>query len=197
MNSFGRISKRRLQTGVFVLIVLATLIVAVVVRQPRTVKAQDQLTAQLTERFSFGMVAITSGQTIRVSVANTIMPSDINLTPGPVRIAINFRYLNGNLVRDYRTGEVIRSVVDLERGGAAFVDVDYDRLPPSPIRVAIRPVVIVTPPIASNGETPIPFDSVVPTVEIVNNANGRTQFALFTQPAVARGFNPQPDPPRE
>jgi hypothetical protein len=175
---------------------IALVLTIAIVRQPRTVKAQDQL-PQLSERLSFGVVAITSGQTLRLSVANTLMRSDAQYPLGPTRVAISFRYLNGYLVRDGRTGEVIRNVVDLERGTGAFLDVDYDRLPPSPVRVQIRPVIVVTPPDGTAGESPIPFDSVVPTVEVINNANGRTQFALFTHPAAARGFNPQPDPPRE
>jgi hypothetical protein len=179
-----------------VLVSIALALTVDTMQHPRTVKAQDQL-PQLSERLSFGMVAITSGQTLRVSVANTIMSNDDQLPVGPSRVVINFRYPNGNLVRDYRTSEVIRRVVDLERGTGAFVDVDYDQLPPSPVRVQMRPVIVVTPPDGTAGENTIPIDSVVPTVEVINNANGRTQFALFTHPAAARGFNPQPDPPRQ
>jgi len=42
------------------------------------------------------------------SVANTIMPIDVNLPPGPTRVVMTFRFMNGNLVRDYKTGDVIR-----------------------------------------------------------------------------------------
>ena len=41
----------------------------------------------------------------------------------------------------------------------------------------------------------IPYDSAVPTVEIINNRDGKTQYVVFTNPGVIRGFNPQPDPP--
>jgi hypothetical protein len=158
--------------------------------------AQDQLPPPVPDRISFGSVGLTAGQTLRVTVANTIMPSDVNLPPGPVRVVMNFRLANGNLARDSRTGDVIRKIVDLARGDSSFVDLDYSDLPPGPVRVQLRPVVVSQPPpVGDSNQNPYPRDAIVPTVEIVNNANGRTQFAVFTHPAVARGFNPQPDPP--
>jgi hypothetical protein len=182
---------------IFGIFVLALVAAVVMFREPQSVKASGGFERL---RSSFGMVGITSGQSLRVSVANTIMPGDTNLPPGPVRVAINFRMLNGTLARDNRTGEVIRKVVDLERGDAAFVDLDYAALPPSPIRVQIRPVIVFLPPPVPDADTslmPYPPDAAIATVEIINNANARSQFAVFTNPAVVRGFNPQPDPPSE
>ena len=155
--------------------------------------AQDQIPPPVPERVSFGTVGITSGQTLRVSVANTILPNDTDLPPGPTRVVITFRGLNGQLLRT-RGGDVIRRTVDLERGDAAFLDLDYDALPPGPSRVQARPVVTVQPP-PVNDTNAIPYDSAVISVEVINNANGRTQFVAFTTPASIRGFNPQPDPP--
>lgn len=183
---------------IITLAVILTLVLlcAISLRAPQSAKAQDQQPPAVPDRISFGMVAITSGQTLRVTVANTIMPADPNLPPGPIRVVISFRYSNGNQVRDSKTGEVIRKVVDIERGDATFLDVDYDHLPPGPTRVGIRPIVFVQPPqITEAGQNAIPPDGTVPTVEVINNANGRTQFAVFTHPAVVHGFNPQPDPP--
>jgi hypothetical protein len=165
-------------------------------RSPSPVRAQGDIPPPVPDRISFGSVGITSGQTLRVSVSNTIMPGDVNLPPGPVRVVMNFRLPNGNLVRDARTGDVVRRVVDLERGDSAFVDLDYADLPPSPIRAQIRPVVVtIPPPVNDSTQNPMPRDAVVSTVEVILNSNGRSQFAVFTHPAVARGFNPQPDPP--
>src|SRR5688572_23864872 len=73
---------------------------------PLATKAQDQLPPPVNDRVSFGLVGITAGQTVRISVANTIMSADVNLPPGPTRVTMNFRYMNGNLVRDSRTGQV-------------------------------------------------------------------------------------------
>jgi hypothetical protein len=157
------------------------------------VHAQDQIPPPVNDRVSFGSVGITSGQTLRVTVANTILPVDANLPPGPTRVVMTFRGMNGQLMRT-RGGDVIRRVVDLERGDSAFLDLDYDALPPGPVRIQVRAVVVIQPPPV--GDTNSLQDGVcIPTVEVINNANGRTQFAVFTHPAVLRGFNPQPDPP--
>ncbi len=158
----------------------------------RSTLAQDQV-PPTHNRVSFGIVGITSGQALRVNVANTILPNDPNLPPGPVRVVITFRGMNGQLMRN-RSGEVIRRVVDLERGDATFLDLDFDALPPGPVRVQARPVITVTPP-PVNDTNATPPDGTVHSVEVINNANGRTQFVAFTSPASIRGFNPQPDPP--
>jgi hypothetical protein len=179
------------------IVVMTALAAIAVFRQPVPVKASGGFERL---RSSFGMVGITSGQSLRVSVANSIMPNDADLPPGPTRVAITFRMLDGTLARNGRTGEVIRRVIDLGRGDAAFLDLDYSDLPPGPIRAQIRPVVVFQPPPVDDTETtltPYPPDAVVSTVEIINNANRRSEFAVFTHPAVARGFNPQPDPPGE
>ena len=77
-----------------------------------------------------------------------------------------------------------------------FLDLDYDRLPPSPIRAQIRPVVtVLPPPIGDVDQKGVPPDGTVVSVEVINNSNGRTQMVMFNHPAVLRGFNPQPDPP--
>jgi hypothetical protein len=175
---------------------LTLILIVAALRQSTEVRAQDEIGPPTDYRVSFGTIGITSGQTLRVSLANTIMPGDPNLPPGPTRVVMTFRYPNGSLVREYKTGDVIRKIVDLERGEAAFLDVDYNRLPPGPIRLQIRPVIRVTPPpITEAGQSATPPDGTLPSVEVINNANGRSQFAVFTNPAVLRGFNPQPDPP--
>jgi hypothetical protein len=157
--------------------------------------AQDEQPPPTTDRLSFGTVGITSGQTLRVSVANTILPNDSTLPPGPVRVVITFRGMNGQLMRT-RSGEVIRRAFELDRGDATFLDLDYDALPPGPVRLQARAVVVLQPPPVPES-TAYPNDSIVTTGEIINNANGRTQFVAFTSPAAIRGFNPQPDPPAE
>ena len=170
-----------------------------ILHRPLIVNAQDETTPpSVNDRISFGMVGITSGQTMRINVTN-LLPRPVNdLPPSPIRVIMAFRGMNGNLVRNARTGEVIRKVVDLQSGDSAFLDVDYDALPPSPIRVQLRAIGTVQYPAGTILPSDIsehkPF---MPSVEVINNANGRTQFAIFTHPAVVRGFNPQPDPPAE
>jgi hypothetical protein len=173
---------------------VATAVVAIfgIFKQAPQAKAQETPPPNH-DRISFGMVGITTGQTARISVANTIMPNDSRFPPGPSRVIMSFRGMNGQILRS-RNGDPVRRVVDLERGDAAYLDVDYDQYPPGPSRLQLRPVVTVTPPPVGDFSA-IPYDSAVPMFEIINNANGRTQFAVSSHPGVIRGFNPQPDPP--
>src|SRR5258706_13537376 len=72
--------------------------------QARSVRANPLPTA-VEDQTSFGTVGIAIGQTMRVSVANTLTPPDPNYAP-PCRVLINFRDLSGNLIHN-RSGEVI------------------------------------------------------------------------------------------
>ena len=157
-------------TFTFAVIVAIAVVAAVIVFRGTTqVKAQDQIPPPVTDRISFPSVGISSGQTLRVSAANTIMPNDPDFPPGPSLVLITFRYQNGNLVRDLKTGAVIRKTVDLERGDGTFVDLDYDGLPPGPSRAQIRPVVVVIPPpIPDVDQKGVPPDGTVVSVEVIN-----------------------------
>ena len=127
------------------------------------------------------MVGITQGQTIRITVSDTLTPTDYGFPPGPSRVVLNFRLLNGQLARD-RNGQIIRKAVDLDRGDSTFVDLDFDQFPPGPTRVQLRAIVIVIPP-AAESEIPPPIgERIAATVEVINNANGRTVFALSKEP---------------
>ena len=70
------------------------------------------------------------------------------------------------------------------------MNLNYNELPPSPIRLQLRAIVDVTPPPTNDRrEVPPPVnDRFVTTVEVLDNATGRTQFGVFTDPAVLRGF---------
>lgn len=177
------------------LVALAALVTLGIFRGERRAHAQDQSPPQ-PERISFGIVGITAGQTVRISVANTIMPNDTNWPPGPTRVVLNFRNINGQLVRDQR-GEVVRKVVDLERGDSTFLDLNADDLqwPPGPSRLQLRAVATVTPPpVGDSNENPPPVnDRTATTVEVINNANGRTAFAISAPPAIQMVAPPIPD----
>jgi len=161
-----------------------------------TTQAQDQIQPPVSDRISFGLVGITQGQTIRLSAANTITPNDPNYPPGPSRVSLTFLNVEGRQFRT-RDGSVVRRVVELERGESAFLDLNYDELPPGPSRLQLRAVLTVLPPGPSKTDIPPPVgDRIVPSVEVINNANERTVFFIGNS-GVIRGFNPQPDPPRE
>lgn len=119
------------------LVALATLTTLGVLRGTRQVQAQDQIPQPVADRISFGMVGITQGQTIRLSVANI---SDVICPCG--RVVLTFLDAEG---RRFRTsdGSFIRRVVQLEPGRATFLDLDYGELPPSPIRLQLRATVRV------------------------------------------------------
>lgn len=182
-------TKRSIAISIFVGAIVVLGMLAVTNPTPN-VKAQgEENMSGGFERVSVGTVGITAGQTVRISVANTLQLSDSELPPGPTRVVMSFRAMNGTPVRN-RSGEVIRRVVELETGDAAFLDLDYDQLPPGPVRAQLRPVATLQyPTLDISAHKPM-----VVAVEVINNGNGRTQFG-FSHPAVIRGFNPQPDPP--
>ena len=155
-----------------------------VLRQPQLARAQDEVGPPIHLRkdrniTSSGMVGITHGQTIRLNVVNTgdaICPCQ--------RVILNFRNADGQLLRR-GDGSIIQQEIELEPGRATSLDLNYDELPPSPIRLQLRATVDVQPPPTNDrGETPPPVhDRFVTTVEVFDNATGRTQ--VFTDPAIA------------
>lgn len=179
-------------------IAMAALVITAVFavfRDTQIVSAQNQTPPPVADRISFGMVGITAGQTMRVNVSNIIAADDSVWPPGPSRVAIMVINSRGRAVRN-RNGEVIGRVVQLERGDSTFLDLDFgDHPPPVGDRLQLRAVVTVQVPPPTGDEPPPIGDRIVSTVEVINNANGRTQFVAFSTPASIRAFNPQPDPP--
>ena len=165
-------------------------------RETQPVRAQDTLPPPIGERISFGMVGLTRGQTIRLSVVNAI-PYDSAFPPGPSRVALTFLNGDGQPFRN-RDGSVIQRALELEPGRAAFLDLDADDIqwPPGPTRIQLRAVVnVIPPPIPDSNEQPPPVpDRIVSSVEVFNSSNARTVL-FIGNPGVIRGFNPQPDPP--
>jgi hypothetical protein len=167
------------------LILIAALVVIAALcadlRVEQRTQARD-VSPSIGDRISFGLAGITAGQTMRISVANTLMPNDADLPPDPCRVVLNFRNSSGQLVRN-RNGEVIRRAVDLQRGESTFLDLNFDEFPPGSARLQLRAVVVVLPPPASV-RNQFPPDPCVSTVEVINNVNGRTAFAIAALPAV-------------
>jgi len=157
-------TKRRTVTSL-ALVALAALVSLGIFRGTQRAHAQDQTPPPTGDRISFGMVGITQGQTARINVANVLTPNDPNYPPGPTRVVLTFLNSDGQLFRN-RDGNPIRRVAMLERGQATFLDLNFDEFPPGPVDNALPP------------------GPIVPTVEVLNNANGRTVFALSGPPAV-------------
>jgi hypothetical protein len=138
------------------------------------------------------MVGITQGQTIRLSVINTLPPGP-TFPPGPSRVVLTFLDAEGQRLR-HRDGSIIRRAVELEPGNATFLDLNADDLqfPPGPTRLQLRAVVNVFPP--SPIDNALPPSPIVPSVEVFNNANGRTAFVMSAAPSVQRLMHSPPNP---
>jgi hypothetical protein len=160
---------------------LAALVTLGAFRGAGRVRAQDQQPPPINDRISFGLVGVTRGQTLRLSVASI---SDAICPCG--RVLLNFRDAEGRLLRS-RDGSVIHRALELGPGQATSLDFDADDIqwPPGPTRLQLRAVVTVIPPDVG--------DRIVPSVEVFNNVTGRTTLYIGN-PGVVRGFNPQPDP---
>ena len=180
-------NKRNVFTKLSIAIVLAALISTGAVWQMRRAQANPLPTA-VEDQTSFGTIGFTLGQTMHVSVANTLPSNDSNTPPDPCRVLINFRDLSGELVHN-RAGQVIFREVLLNPGQGTFLDVGFFTIAPQPGtnigtgRIQIRPVVtsLTSPP-----EPDSPPDPCVPVVEVFNDLTGRTAFVVSADPAVRR-----------
>jgi hypothetical protein len=186
---------KRTLTIATVLIALAALMTLGILRGTRQVQAQDELPPPNPDRISFGMVGITQGQTIRLSVVNTRPPPHPDSEPQTYRVVLTFLDAEGHRLRS-RDGSIIRRAVDLEPGRATFLDLNADDIqwPPGPSRLQLRAIVTVQPPPVPESETPPPIgERIVTSVEVFNNANGRTVFAVSAPPSVQKLPPPVPD----
>ena len=186
------VKTKRILTIATMLFAIGTLMTLSAFYRTRKVQAQDQLPPPVNDRISFGMVGITEGQTVRVNVTNFIAPNDSGYPPGPTRVVIRFLNSAGRPVTN-RAGEVIRRVVDLQRGESTFLDINYSDLPPGPSRAQLRAVITEQPPPVDGTNAFPPGPTTVQTVEVINNVNGRTVFALSGPPANRQVPPPVPD----
>ena len=171
------------------LVALAVLAALGVFRGERLAHAQD-VQPSMIDRISFGMVGITQGQTARINVANVLTANDPNYPPGPTRVVLIFLNSDGQLFRN-RDGNPIRRVAMLERGQSTFLELNFDEFPPGPTRIQLRAVVTALPPGPSDNA--LPPGPIVPTVEVLTNATGRTAFVLSGPPSIRQTPPPQPD----
>lgn len=137
-------------------------------------QAQDHA-PPVPDRISFGMVGITRGQTARINVSNLLSPPqpDAELPPSPIRVEMMFVDGEGNPLLN-NEGNPIRRVVMLEPGRSAFLQINANNLlGRDEVRLNFRAVVTVIPP--RDIVCPCSFPA---TVEVVNNATGRTEWVL-------------------
>ncbi|MGI8788180.1 MAG: hypothetical protein ACR2HG_10510 [Pyrinomonadaceae bacterium] len=137
----------------------------------------------------FGLVGITQGQTVRINVVNPALP-DPNIPPDPIRATLNFRNADGELFRNANGNPISRTVL-LQAGKSVSLDLngdDFGRMADTTGRIQLRPVARIQ---QADGNGNIPPDPIIPSVEVFNNANGRTQFLVSSLPAVQRASTPQ------
>jgi hypothetical protein len=136
----------------------------------------------------FGMVGIAEGQTARLNLVNLYPPGPPVVPPDPCRAELQFLDGDGNVVAARR--------VQLVAGHAAFLDFAPAFVPintvgdaVAPLRAEIRANVVL----AAGGVPPGPCRA---TLEIFNNATGRTTVLQPPGPPVcpsgASGVPPGP-----
>jgi hypothetical protein len=171
---------KRTLTIATVLGALAVFTTLGVFRETRKVQAQEQPPTPVVNRISFGMTGIAQGQTARLNVTN----------PDETRpMIINWKLVDSDgEVLHRRDGQPIERTMTLAAGHSAFLQVNADNLlGRDELRLNFRAIVTIPflPPDPTDNN-PFPPDPCVPSVEIINNASGRTDFTLSALPAVQR-----------
>jgi len=138
----------------------------------------------------FGMVGLVQNQVMRINVVNTNVP-DPNLPPDPVkaRVVIAFRDADGNLIRNAEGG-ILRRAAQIGAGESISLDLNSNLVLRSADafgRVQIRPDVRIQRPDGVNG---VPPDPIIPSVEIFNLTNGRTQLMISPVTVTAQTATP-------
>lgn len=136
----------------------------------------------------FGLVGLTQGQSLRINVTNPATPPDPNVPPDPIRVVMAFRNTDGELFRNGE-GNPIRRVVLLRGGESAALGLnadDFARVLDGNGRLQLRPVVQIQQADGSEGHPP---DPCLPSVEVINNSNSRTQFMMPFVGAYAGNHN--------
>jgi hypothetical protein len=127
-------------------------------------------------------VGITVGQTARINVVCSPNPSS-QVPPQPVTVEMCFHDSNNHPILD-RSGRPIQKTVTINPHQGDFLDLNGNLLAAPGSRVGIVPCIRVLS--ISEGTL------AVPTLELYNNLLKTT---LVLSPGIARGFDPQPDPP--
>jgi hypothetical protein len=127
-------------------------------------------------------VGVTLGQTARINVVNSPDPKT-SIPPTTCMVELCFHDINGNLILD-RSGRVVQKTATIDPHHGDFLDLNGNLVAGAGGRVVIVPCVRI---LNLNEGT-----LAIPTVELYNNAI-KTTFVL--SPGIARGFDPQPDPP--
>jgi hypothetical protein len=136
-----------------------------------------------TKSTPLGIIGIVSGQTALINVYNSQDPGS-ELPPDPCRVELSFQDIEGNLLSD-REGRPFQKIVTIDPRRGDFLKLPGDQVIGNLGRVTIIPCIKI---LKISGGT-----HVLPTFEMYNE-NERTSLL---SPGTLKGFNPQPDPPKE
>jgi len=137
-------------------------------------------------RFTFGMVGITAGQTARLNVVNALpqLPPQLP-SPPTVRVTLMFVDSSGNPVNI--AGAPLQTTVTLSPGQSAFLDLNGDAVPNGPPTIPNGPPTRVQIRALVSDCEGCDSGLVVPTLEVFDNATGKTTLVMPDTPAIARG----------
>ena len=133
--------------------------------------------------FSFGAVGITADQTARLNVVNT--KKCAHPPCAPAQVELRFVNSSGSPFTNVDGGQPSQSMVTLASGQSAFLDLRGNFSCPggcaAPARVQIRAEVPSCVGCGSaNGS-----GFVIPTLEVFDNATGKTAFVMPDYPAIS------------
>jgi len=118
-------------------------------------------------------------------VVNTAAAANAEAPPDPCRVVIGFLDSNGSpLTRP--DGTPVRRAALLAGGQSIAIAVDAQNFIRSG-RLQLRPVAQIQ---QADGDGTHPPDPCIPSVEVINSANGNTQFAVQALPAIQRTVSP-------
>jgi hypothetical protein len=133
-------------------------------------------------KFTFGMLGITPGQTARLSVVNALPsgPPQIPVGP-PSRVTLMFVDSNGNPFSI--GGAPLHTTVTLLPGQSGFLDLNGDAIPVGPPQIPIGPPNRVQIRAVVSDCEGCSRGLIVPTLEVFDNATGRTMLVMPDTPA--------------
>ena len=129
----------------------------------------------------FGIFGISESQIMRINVVNTAAAPTADTSSDPCRVIVTFIDQNGGtLTRS--DGTPVRRAALLAGGQSISIAVDASNFIRSG-RLQLHPVAQIQ---QADGDGTHPPDPCIPSVEVINSANGNTQFAVQALPAVQR-----------
>ena len=129
----------------------------------------------------FGIFGISESQIMKINVVNTAPAPIADAAAEACRVVMTFVDQNGNVLTR-SDGTVISRVAQLNGWQSISIAVDASNFIRGG-RLQLRPVVKIQ---QADGDGTSPPDPCLPSVEVINSANGNTQFAIQTVPNVQR-----------